>query len=68
MDDKARTLDNGPVVGVASIMAGTAAEAMQADPTGLYLARIDRPDVLEWIRGYLNKKVPSETAVNLTPQ
>ncbi|KYG63654.1 hypothetical protein AZI86_12550 [Bdellovibrio bacteriovorus] len=65
LDKSAKNFESGPVVGVSSIMAGTAEDAMREAPTAFYIARIDRKDVLEWIQSKMKGKAPKETAPSL---
>jgi hypothetical protein len=52
---------------VASIMSGTSAQALAPAPTGMYLARIDKPEVLDWVATVLRQKAPTKVASNLEP-
>lgn len=59
--------NTAPVVAVNSILSGTAAQALSDAPTGSFHARVDKKEVLDWLKVILNSKAPNETAPNLEP-
>jgi hypothetical protein len=52
---------------VASMLSGTLEQVLAPAPTGMFLARIDKPEVLEWIKTIRDKKSPSTVAIDVQP-